>query len=1053
MRKLIWLLITALILVPCEARAGGPSFSGDGSIIKAFGGTVDQGSVGTPTDGQVLTWSAASGSWRAAAGGGGSGVTSIAGTGNQITASAATGAVTLSLAPPILLTNGTAGAPTYAFSNDATTGMFYTPTHNLSFTVGGNESARILTTQDLAIVNHLVFGVAFPATKILGTTDGQLLLQNNAGTAFTSLQFGGTTSSFPSIKRNAAALNFRLADDSADALVTGNGYTIGTTGATPTAGVLNFGTGFGNINQIVGPSDNRLQISGGASQQLWLETTGTSYLIDTTTAASGTGPTLGFGNPGGTAGTTQAAILASWNAATTGGRLAFQTTNSGTQTATEAMRIDDVQAVWIGNGTSSATPANAVVKATASSAAGTAAASFSITGGAQPTTNATTAGGAVTLTGGACSGTTSTGAGGAVSIVGGLGGTTSGNGGNALVTGGGTGAGTTGQAGSGTLEAGISVDSAGNVLARPAVVCSAGVASTSVGGALTITAGGGGTAAGGLASIVGGAALSGTGSNQAAGGVTISSGASTGTAAGALLFKVPATTATGTGANAASTVLTVSNVGYVYAGLQNVADVSAISMTAGQGGSTSGAGGGFTAIAGAAGTAGGATGNVTITGGANAIASGSTAGGSMTLNAGACSGTTSTGAGGAWASSGGAGGTTSGTGGAWTGAGGNGTGSTSGAGGLATASGGNGSTSSNNNAAGGLTLSSGSSSGTANGTILVKVPQSKASGATVNTSSTVLTLSDAGFVYLGLQNVTTVGGVSLTAAQGGTTSGAGGNSSLIAGAAGTAGGACGAIIVTGGANAVASGSTAGGQVGITGGACSGTTSTGAGGALVFAGGAGGTTSGTGGAASFKGGAGSGSTSGVGGLTTVAGGAGSTSSSNNAGGGLLLTSGAPSGTGTADIHAQTGFTLASSATGQTLGDRLYIAGHSVTMSNTTATATTIVVLNVPTSNSGGGCQVIYQVVATDGTNFNTATGSFTVSCSNKAGVVTATTAAITDESSNANTGTLSAGSVTTTVASQAVSIKIAPAFTVIVPTSVITTVTIIPFGSAVTVTAQ
>jgi hypothetical protein len=44
--------------------------------------------------------------------------------------------------------------------------------------------------------------------------DGTLRLTNNAGTGFTLLQFGGTTSSFPALKRNGAAISVSLADDS-----------------------------------------------------------------------------------------------------------------------------------------------------------------------------------------------------------------------------------------------------------------------------------------------------------------------------------------------------------------------------------------------------------------------------------------------------------------------------------------------------------------------------------------------------------------------------------------------------------------------------------------------------------------------------------------------------------------------------------------------------------------------------------------------------------------------------------------------------------------------
>src|ERR1017187_5832987 len=58
------------------------------------------------------------------------------------------------------------------------------------------------------------------------TADGNIGFANNAETAFGLMQLGGTTASFPAIKRNAAALNFRLADDSADAAITAGALTL-----------------------------------------------------------------------------------------------------------------------------------------------------------------------------------------------------------------------------------------------------------------------------------------------------------------------------------------------------------------------------------------------------------------------------------------------------------------------------------------------------------------------------------------------------------------------------------------------------------------------------------------------------------------------------------------------------------------------------------------------------------------------------------------------------------------------------------------------------------
>ncbi len=45
-------------------------------------------------------------------------------------------------------------------------------------------------------------------------SDGVVLVKNSAGTSFNRVQLGGTTASFPSLKRNGTAIEARLADDS-----------------------------------------------------------------------------------------------------------------------------------------------------------------------------------------------------------------------------------------------------------------------------------------------------------------------------------------------------------------------------------------------------------------------------------------------------------------------------------------------------------------------------------------------------------------------------------------------------------------------------------------------------------------------------------------------------------------------------------------------------------------------------------------------------------------------------------------------------------------------
>lgn len=85
-------------------------------------------------------------------------------------------------------------------------------------------------------------------------TDGVIGLFNNAGTSFGRLQLGGTTSSFPSIKRNGAAINFRLSDDSADAGITAGTATL--SAALTYGGVVlaNSVTGTGSMVLSVAPT-------------------------------------------------------------------------------------------------------------------------------------------------------------------------------------------------------------------------------------------------------------------------------------------------------------------------------------------------------------------------------------------------------------------------------------------------------------------------------------------------------------------------------------------------------------------------------------------------------------------------------------------------------------------------------------------------------------------------------------------------------------------------------------------------------------------------------
>jgi hypothetical protein len=104
-------------------------------------------------------------------------------------------------------------------------------------TIGTNGVATFASTTlingDTLLAQWIGFGGSgAPYGWIKGQSNGVIGLYNSATTDFGRLQFGGTTSSFPSLKRSSATLQVRLADDSAFApvqgkLTTDTAYTAG----------------------------------------------------------------------------------------------------------------------------------------------------------------------------------------------------------------------------------------------------------------------------------------------------------------------------------------------------------------------------------------------------------------------------------------------------------------------------------------------------------------------------------------------------------------------------------------------------------------------------------------------------------------------------------------------------------------------------------------------------------------------------------------------------------------------------------------------------------
>ncbi len=152
---------------------------------------------------------------------------------------AATGGVTVQISPSIRLSGtawDTAASQVIDFIQEVlpTTAATPTGTWRLRWQRNGGGYNNVLTADtagDITVARN----ISAQASIIAGTTgliffnaravfaspaDSVITLSNNATTDFGRLQFGGTSSSFPSIKRSSAALAFRLADDSADAGIT-----------------------------------------------------------------------------------------------------------------------------------------------------------------------------------------------------------------------------------------------------------------------------------------------------------------------------------------------------------------------------------------------------------------------------------------------------------------------------------------------------------------------------------------------------------------------------------------------------------------------------------------------------------------------------------------------------------------------------------------------------------------------------------------------------------------------------------------------------------------
>lgn len=212
------------------------SVSFTGGLISIANPTTTPALTVAGTSGGIPYFSAAS-TWASSAAlgagavvlGGGAGVTPQT-AGNLIVSNIGTGTELWTLYNPTASTGATefrirAGAGDasgakllHGYLNDGTTERW-------SITRDGQGTFNsVISTGDLQLgsANTLRFGLR---TKAFSAVDGSLFLSNSANNDFGLLQLGQTTSGYPALKRVAATVAFRLADDSADAAITASNGT------------------------------------------------------------------------------------------------------------------------------------------------------------------------------------------------------------------------------------------------------------------------------------------------------------------------------------------------------------------------------------------------------------------------------------------------------------------------------------------------------------------------------------------------------------------------------------------------------------------------------------------------------------------------------------------------------------------------------------------------------------------------------------------------------------------------------------------------------------
>lgn len=174
-----------------------------------------------------------------------------------------------------LQVNNSTGVFTLAALGTGGAMVFQTNGTTTALTLDASQNATFAG--DVTIASGLEFRVA-SRLRIGAPSDGVLLLRNSGASDFARLQFGGTSNSFPALKRSGTELQVRLADDSAYAPITAlTAYLANGAVYLNTAATLGVRSGTnspeGVVPAVVGAL--YLRTDGGAGTTLYVKESGT----------------------------------------------------------------------------------------------------------------------------------------------------------------------------------------------------------------------------------------------------------------------------------------------------------------------------------------------------------------------------------------------------------------------------------------------------------------------------------------------------------------------------------------------------------------------------------------------------------------------------------------------------------------------------------------------------------------------------------------------------------------------------------------------------------